>query len=95
MPYATVDAHADAEGGSHGWPEVEFIVWFLGPMKSNNPKCTFEISHGGEFKAFKEVTRHHLNVIAAPKVFDGAGAHDFSNLQSKTLWTVRFNCTSE
>ncbi|SPF32190.1 exported hypothetical protein [Syntrophobacter sp. SbD1] len=92
---ALVNAHANPEGGRGGWPAVEFTVWFLGPMKSDNPKCTFEISNGGEVKAIKEATRHHLNVIAVPKVFDDAGTHDFSNLQSNTPWTIRFSCASE
>ena len=95
MPYAEVDAHASPEDGSGGRPMVEFIIWFLGPMKSDNPKCTFEISNGGEVKALKEVTRNHLNVIAVPKVFDGSGTHGFSNLQSNAPWTIRFNCMSE
>jgi hypothetical protein len=82
MPYAVVDAHAlNPQGVGGGQPSVEFIVWFLGPMKSDNPKCTFEIS-GGEVKALEEVTRHHLNVIAGP-------------IQSDVPWMIRFNCTSE
>ncbi len=48
MPYAIVSAHANPEGDRGGLPAVEFIVWFLGPMKSDNPKCTFEILNGGE-----------------------------------------------
>ncbi|MGA2224886.1 MAG: hypothetical protein ABSH41_10630 [Syntrophobacteraceae bacterium] len=95
MPYAVVDAHANPEGGRDGLPSVEFIVWFLGPMKSDNPKCTFKILDGGEVKALKEVTRNHLNVIAVPKVFDHSGTRDFSSLQSNTPWTIRFTCTSE
>ena len=95
MPYAVVDAHPNPEDNSGGLPTVEFIVWFLGPMASDNPKCNLEIAHGGEVKTLKEVTRNHLNVIAAPKVFNGSGTHDFSNLQSNTPWTVRFDCTSE
>ncbi len=95
MPSAIVDAHANTEGGPGGWPTVEFIVWFLGPMASDNPKCTLEITGGGEVSALKEVTRHHLNVIAVPKIFEHSAAHDFSNLQSSTPWMVRFNCTSE
>ena len=95
MPYAFVNAHASPEGGRDGLPAVEFKVWFLGPMASANPKCNLEIAGGGEVKAFKEVTRHHLDVIAVPKVFDGSGTHDFLNLQSDTPWTIRFNCTSE
>ncbi|MGO8944629.1 MAG: hypothetical protein ACLQJ7_13270 [Syntrophobacteraceae bacterium] len=94
-PYAVVNAHANPVGGRGGWPAVEFTVWFLGPMESDNPKCTFEISDGGEVEALKEVTRYHLNVIAVPKVFDGSGTHHFSNLQSNTPWTIRFNCKSE
>jgi len=93
--YAIVNAHAYPEGGRGGWPAVEFIVWFLGPMASDNPKCTFEIPDGGEVKAIKEVTRHHLDVIAMPKVSDSSGTYDLSNLQSNTPWTIRFNCTSE
>ncbi len=92
MPYAVVDAHPEGGGGL---PAVEFIVWFLGPMQSDNPKCNFKIADGGEVKALKEVTRSHLNVIAVPKVSDGARMRDFSNLQSNTPWTIRFSCTSE
>jgi hypothetical protein len=95
MSYAIVKAHANPEGGGGSWPEVEFIVWFLGPMKSDNPKCTFGISDGGEVKAITKVTRNHLNVIAVPKVVDDSGTRDFSNLQSNTPWTIRFTCTSE
>ncbi len=95
MPYALVNAYANPEGGRDGWPAVEFKVWFLGPMASDNPKCNVEIADGGEVKAFKEVTRHRLDVIAVPKVLDGSGTHDFSNLQSDTPWTIRFNCISE
>lgn len=95
MPHAAVDVRANPEGERGGLPAVKFIVWFLGPMKSDNPKCTFEIADGGEVKAIKEVTRHHLNVIAVPKVSDCPGRNDFSNLQSKTPWTIRFNCTSK
>jgi len=95
MPYAVVDARANPESESTGLPAVEFIVWFLGPMTSDNPKCTVEIADGGEVKAIKEVTRHHLNVIAVPRVFDCSGPHDFSNLQSNTPWTLKFTCTSE
>jgi hypothetical protein len=95
MPYAIVDAHANPEGGRDGRPAVEFTVWFLGPMRSDNPKCTFEISDGGEVTTIKEATRHHLNVIAVPKVLDRSEAHDFPNFQSNTPWTIRFNCTSE
>ncbi len=95
MPYAVVDAHANPEGGLDGWPAVEFKVWFLGPMASDNPKCNLEIADGGKVKALKKVTRHHLDVIAVPKVFVRSETRDFSNLQSKTPWTIRFNCTSE
>ena len=95
MPYSAVDAHVNPENGRDGWPAVEFIVWFLGPMKSDNPKCTFDISDGGEVKALKAVTRHHLNIIAVPRVSNGLETHGFSNLQSNTPWTIRFNCTSE
>ena len=95
MPYAVVDAHANPEGERGGLPAVKFIVWFLGPMTSDSPKCTVEIADGGEVKAIKEVTRHHLNVIAVPKVIDCSGTHDFSNLQSNTPWTLKFNCTSK
>lgn len=96
MPYAAVKAHGlNPEGGGGGGPSVEFVVWFLGPMKSDNPKCTVEISGGGEVKAIKEATRHYLNVIAGPKVFDGSATHHISNLQTEIPWTIRFNCTSE
>ncbi|MGO9531539.1 MAG: hypothetical protein ACLP3B_10205 [Syntrophobacteraceae bacterium] len=96
MPYVIVDAHANPKGESAGLPAVEFIVWFLGPMTSDSPKCNLEITDGGEVKALKKVTRHHLNVIAVPKVLDGSGGtRDFSNLQSNTPWTIRFACTSE
>jgi hypothetical protein len=97
MPNAAINAKAliNPEAGHGDWPAVEFTVWFLGPMESDNPKCTFEISDGGDVKALKEVTRHHLNAIAVPKVLDGSGTHDFLNLQSTTPWTIKFNCTSE
>jgi hypothetical protein len=90
-----VDTYADPEGERGGLPAVKFIVWFLGPMTSDSPECTFEIADGGEVKNIKEVTRHHLNVIAVPKVLDDSGTRDFSNLQSNTPWTIRFACTSE
>ncbi len=95
MHYAIVDAHASTEDEPCGWPAVEFTVWFLGPMTSGNPKCTVEITDGGEVSLIKEATRHHLNVIAVPKIFNRSATHDFSNLQSNTPWTVRFSCTSE
>jgi hypothetical protein len=53
MPYAVVDTHANPKGGRDGWPAVEFIVRFLGPMKSDNPKCAFEIRDGREVKTLK------------------------------------------
>lgn len=94
-PDAVISAHANPEGGRSSRPAVEFIVWFLGPMESGSPKCTFEISNGGEVKAFKEVTRNHLNVIAVPKVLVVSGKRDYSNLLSNTPWKIRFSCASE
>jgi hypothetical protein len=68
MPYAAVNANAriNPEDGHGDWPAVEFIVWFLGPMRSDNPKCIFEITDGGQVLAFKGATKHQLKVIAVP-----------------------------
>jgi len=96
MPYAAVTAHAlNPAGGSGGWPAVEFIVSFLGPMRSDNPKCTFEISGGGEANTIEEMSRRHLKVLAVPKVIDGSATHDIPKLQSEVPWTIRFSCSSE
>ena len=96
MPYTAVNAHAlNHQGGTGDWPIVEFTVWFLGPMRSDNPRCTFEISGGGEVNAVKEVSRRHLKALAGPKVTDGRASLNAASLQSDLPWTIRFNCTSE
>jgi hypothetical protein len=96
MPHAAVNAHAvTAAGGCDHWPSVEFEVGFLGPMKSDHPKCTFEIEGGGRVENIPRATRYHADVIAVPEIAYDTQAHDPSNLKSDVPWTVRFQCSSE
>jgi len=96
MPHAAVNAYAQSStGGSGNCPSVRFGVWFLGPMQSDHPKCTFEIVGGGRVENILRATRYSVDVIATPEMTCNTQAHDSSISKPDALWTVRFHCTSE
>jgi hypothetical protein len=96
MPNAAVNAYAVSATGQGGnCPSVRFRVWFLGPMKSDHPKCAFEIAGGGRVENILKATRYHADVIALPETTCDTQTHDFSIPESDAPWTVRFHCTSQ
>jgi hypothetical protein len=96
MPHCAVEAHSlKPEDGCEDRPSVEFTVWFLGQMGSDNPKCLFEIMNGGQVVANEGATIHHLKVIAAPKMLESQEGLGASSLQAGTPWRIKFYCSSE
>lgn len=96
MRNAEVDACAlKPKIGSEGRPSVMFRVWFLGPMESNRPKCTFKITGGGKSAGAPAATRYYVDVIASQRVAHHDKARDLASLRSNTPWTVKFYCTSK
>ncbi len=96
MRYAGVDADAlKTKSGEVGSPSVRFRVWFLGPMVSKRPKCTFKIGGGGKIEGTPVATRYHVDVLAMQKAVHNDKKHDFLKLQSDGPWTVKFYCVSK